>query len=453
MLRRVLVANRGEIAVRIISACRKLGMATVAVYSEADRDARHVRLADTSVCIGPPPSKDSYLKIVNVLSAAQVTLSDAIHPGYGFLAENAHFAEVCRESGFAFVGPGHEAIEKMGDKSVARETMIAAGVPVVPGSEGDVRTLEAALRVAEKIGYPVMVKASAGGGGRGMRIARHKDELTKAFDTARTEAAAAFGDGSVYLEKFIGRARHVEVQVLADSYGNVIHLGERDCSVQRRHQKLIEESPSPAVSAALRKRMGAAAVRAAKAVGYVNAGTVEFLLDEKGRFYFMEMNTRIQVEHPVTEMVTGVDLVEQQLRIAGGESIRLKQRDVNMAGHAIECRINAEDPEKGFSPSPGNVTRFSPPMEKNFRVDTHIEEGCAVPPHYDSLIAKAVVHADNRSGAIDSMLRALEKFRIEGIATTIPFHRKLLCQEAFRKGRVHTKFVEEEVLELQQRSR
>ena len=446
MFKRILIANRGEIAVRVIKACRKLGVETVAVYSQADRDSLHVKMADVAVCIGPPPSKESYLKIVNILSAAQVTQAEAIHPGYGFLAENAHFAEVCEECGFVFIGPGSDPIAKMGDKAIARETMMAAGVPVVPGSEGTVADATAALALAKEAGYPVMIKASAGGGGKGMRLARNRQELISAFGTAQAEAQSAFGDGAVYLEKFIGRARHVEVQMLADQHGNVVHLGERDCSVQRRHQKLIEESPSPAVNAGLRKRMGETAVRAAKAVNYVNAGTVEFLLDEEGAFHFMEMNTRIQVEHPITEMVTGVDLVEQQLRIAAGEALSFSQRDIKMKGHAIECRINAEDPDKGFMPSPGTVTHYSSPSDNGFRVDTHIYEGYTISPHYDSLIAKAIVHAKSRRAAIDSMLRALEKFTIDRIATTIPFHKMLLDHKDFRKGRVHTKFVEEDVM-------
>lgn len=446
MFKRILIANRGEIAVRVIRACRKLGIKAIAVYSQADRDCLHVRLADDRVCIGPSPSRESYLNIVRVLSAAEVTGAEAIHPGYGFLAENAHFAEVCRECGFTFIGPPAEAIRKMGDKSVARETMAVAGVPVVPGSKGALSDPKQAIRLAEEIGYPVLIKASAGGGGKGMRIAHNEDELLSAVEAARMEAKAAFGDGSVYLEKFIGRARHVKIQVLANMHGNVVHLGERDCSMQRRHQKLIEESPSPAVTQELRARMGEAAVQAAKSVGYTNAGTVEFLLDEDGRFYFMEMNTRVQVEHPVTEMVTGIDIVEHQIRIAAGEPLLFTQDNIAISGHAIECRVNAEDPDRGFMPCPGRVTRFSEPSGNGVRLDTHLYEGYEIPRYYDSLLGKLIVHEDSRPQAIDAMLQALDRLVIEGVATTIPIHRKLLQHEAFRAGRVHTKFVEEDFL-------
>jgi acetyl-CoA carboxylase biotin carboxylase subunit len=446
MLKTVLIANRGEIAVRVIRACRELGIRTVAVYSEADRDSLHVQMADKAICIGPAKSKDSYLKIVSVLSAAEISNADAIHPGYGFLSEKAHFAEVCRDCGFIFVGPPPDAIAKMGDKAVARETMRAAGVPVIPGSEGTVSELSDALRLAERIGYPVIIKAAAGGGGKGMRIARDRDELTSGFATAQAEAGSAFGDNSVYLEKFIARARHVEIQVLADTHGNAIHLGERDCSMQRRHQKLIEESPSPAVDADLRRRMGEAAVRAAKAVGYVNAGTVEFILSETGEFYFMEMNTRIQVEHPVTEMITGVDLVQQQLRIAAGERLPFTQDDIRFSGHAIECRINAEDPDQNFRPNPGKITAFAPPSGDGWRMDTHIYPGYTVPVHYDSLLGKLIVQAADREAAIDSMLKALDACVIEGVRTTIPFHKRLLRDPNFRRGKIHTKYVEEEFL-------
>lgn len=446
MFNTVLIANRGEIAVRIIRACRGLGIQTVAVYSEADKDSLHVRLADKAICIGPAKSKDSYLKIVSILSAAEISGAEAIHPGYGFLSENAHFADVCRDCGFVFIGPPPEAIEKMGDKAVAKETMKAAGVPVIPGSDGVLNDLNDALRLADAIGYPVIVKASAGGGGRGMRIARDRDELTSGFATAQAEAKSAFGDGSVYLEKFIGRARHVEIQVLADAHGNAIHLGERDCSMQRRHQKLIEESPSPAVDADLRKRMGEAAVLAAKATGYVNAGTVEFILDETGNFYFMEMNTRIQVEHPVTEMVTGVDLVEQQLRVAAGDRLPFSQEDVRFSGHAVECRINAEDSTKNFRPCPGQITNFFFLSLNGWRLDTHLYPGYNIPVHYDSLLAKLIVHGKSREEAIRSMQRALGECVIEGVSTTIPFHQKLLEDPGFQHGRVHTKYVEEEFL-------
>ena len=447
MLKSILIANRGEIAVRIIRACKKLGIKTVAVYSQADKEAMHVHLADDAVCIGPPASKDSYLNIARILAAGEITGAEAIHPGYGFLAENAHFAEVCQECGFAFIGPPADAIRRMGDKAVARETMAAAKVPVVPGSDGTLSDPKEAVHLAEKIGFPVMIKASAGGGGKGMRIAQNKDELLSAVTTARSEAQAAFGDGSVYLEKFIARARHVEIQVLADAHGNVVHLGERDCSMQRRHQKLIEESPSPAVDQDLRARMGKAAVRAAKAVGYVNAGTVEFLLNEDGGFYFMEMNTRIQVEHPVTEMVTGIDLVEQQIRIASGQTLPFGQPDIKLTGHAIECRINAEDASKGFMPCAGKIGRYFEPMTNNTRVDTHAYAGYTVPHHYDSLLAKLIVHEQSRPEAIQAMLRALDEYKIEGITTTIPFHKQLLQFEGFREGRVHTKCVEEDFLQ------
>ena len=446
MLERILIANRGEIAVRVIRACRKLGIETVAIYSQADKDSLHAQRADVAVCVGPPPSKDSYLNSFHILSVADITQVDAIHPGYGFLAENAHFAELCHECGFVFIGPPPEAIRKMGDKAVAKETMRAAGVPVVPGSEGVLSDADAAARLAEDIGYPVLIKAAAGGGGRGMRIAQNRKELASAFGTAQAEAQSAFGDGSVYLEKFIGRARHVEIQVLADTHGNVVHLGERDCSLQRRHQKLIEESPSPAVNAELRTCMGEAAKRAAKSVGYVNAGTVEFLLDEEGDFYFMEMNTRIQVEHPITEMVTGVDLVEQQIRVASGEDLPFSQQDVKITGHAVECRINAEDPDKGFRPCPGKLVRYSEPLSNSARIDTHVYTGYCVPPYYDSLLAKLIVHEQTRREAIHTMLRALDEYVIHGIATTIPFHKKLLQHKEFQNGRVHTKFVEEDVL-------
>jgi len=446
MLKTVLIANRGEIAVRVIRACRELGIRTVAVYSEADRESLHVRMADKAICIGPPKSKDSYLKIVSVLSAAEISNADAIHPGYGFLSEKAHFAEVCRDCGFIFIGPPPDAIAKMGDKAVAKETMRAAGVPVIPGSEGTVGDVDAAVRLAQDIGYPVIIKAAAGGGGKGMRIARDRDELTSGFATAQAEAGSAFGDNSVYLEKFIARARHVEIQVLADAHGNAVHLGERDCSMQRRHQKLIEESPSPAVDADLRRRMGEAAVRAAKAVGYVNAGTVEFILSETGEFYFMEMNTRIQVEHPVTEMITGVDLVQQQLRVAAGEPLPFTQDDIRFSGHAIECRINAEDPDQNFRPSPGKITAFVPPSGNGWRMDTHLYPGYTVPVFYDSLLAKLIVHAANRQAAIGSMLQALDACVIEGVRTTIPFHKRLLRDPNFQRGTVHTKYVEEEFL-------
>ena len=445
-IQRVLIANRGEIAVRVIRGCHKLGLETVAVYSEADRDALHVRLANQAVCIGPPRSRDSYLKVVRVLSAAEITECDAIHPGYGFLSENAHFAEACEACGFVFIGPPPQAIASMGDKSVARETVQKAGAPIMPGSDGPVASAADARKVAQAIGFPVIVKASAGGGGRGMRVARSPDELEKMFATAQAEAGAAFGRSDVYLEKYLDRARHVEIQVLADAHGNCVYLGERDCSTQRRHQKLIEESPSPVLTAELRRQMGEAAVKTAQAVGYRSAGTVECLVGEDGFWCFMEMNTRLQVEHPVTEMVTGVDIVEQQLRIAQGHPLPFRQEDIQYRGHAIECRINAEDPARGFRPCPGLIERFSAPNNARCRVDTHLYEGYRVPSHYDSLIAKVITHGKDRATAIGQMDVILRTMQIEGIATTVPFHLALLADPAFREGKVHTQFVENDFL-------
>ena len=440
MFKKVLIANRGEIALRIIRVCKQLGIKTVAVYSQADRDSLHVRFADEAVCIGPPPGRESYLKIPRIIAAAEVTGADAIHPGYGFLAENAGFAEICTTSGIKFIGPTPEMISSMGDKAVAKETMRKAGVPVVPGSESVVGSAEQAREIARSIGYPVIIKASAGGGGRGMRIVREDGEMENAFGTARHEAEQAFSNPEVYLEKYIEQPRHVEVQVFGDEHGNVIHFGERDCSVQRRHQKLIEESPSPVVDDALRTRMGEAAIKGCKAVNYVNAGTVEFLVDRDRNFYFMEMNTRIQVEHPVTEQVTGHDLIKLQLRIAAGE--RLPRRKIVQRGHAIECRINAEDPAHDFRPSPGKITDFHMPGGFGVRVDTHAYAGYTVPPYYDSLIAKLIVYAQTREGAINKMAGALEEFVIEGIKTTIPFHRQVMQNEKFRSGRFDTSFLD-----------
>jgi acetyl-CoA carboxylase biotin carboxylase subunit len=430
----------------VIRACHKLGLETVAVYSEADRDALHVRLATQAVCIGPPPSRESYLKVVRVLSAAEITECDAVHPGYGFLSENAQFAEACEASGFVFIGPPPQAIASMGDKSVARETVQRAGAPIMPGSDGPVASVADARKIAQHIGFPVIVKASAGGGGRGMRVARSPDELEKMFATAQAEAGAAFGRSDVYLEKYLERARHVEIQVLADAHGHCVYLGERDCSTQRRHQKLIEESPSPALTAELRRQMGEAAVKAAQAVGYRSAGTVECLVGQDGFWCFMEMNTRLQVEHPVTEMVTGVDIVEQQLRIAQGEPLPFRQEDIQIRGHAIECRINAEDPAHGFRPCPGLVEKFSAPNGCRCRVDTHLYDGYRVPAHYDSLIAKVITHGEDRATAIGQMDVILRTMQIDGVATTIPFHLALLADPAFREGRVHTQFVEKEFL-------
>ncbi len=434
MFKKILIANRGEIALRIIRTCKELGIKTVAVYSEADRYSLHVRFADEAVCIGPGPSKESYLNIPRIIAAAEITNAEAIHPGYGFLAENAMFAEICESSGIKFIGPTPDAIEAMGDKALAKETMRKAGVPVIPGSDGVVETLEQAREIANEIGYPIMLKAAAGGGGKGMRMVRNDEELENAWQTARAEAEAAFGNPAVYIEKFIEKPRHIEIQILADEHGNVIHLGERDCSIQRRHQKLIEESPSPIVTPELREAMGQAAVKGAKSVKYRNAGTIEFLVDKDGNFYFMEMNTRIQVEHPVTEMVYGIDIVREQIRIASGEKLGIKQKQIKPNGHAIECRINAEDPFNGFRPSPGKITALHFPGGFGVRVDSHIYQEYVVPPYYDSMIAKLIVHAKNRDEAIARMLRALDEFVIEGVHTTIPFHIKILNSPQFRSG-------------------
>jgi acetyl-CoA carboxylase biotin carboxylase subunit len=438
---KVLIANRGEIAVRIIRACRELGIRTVAAFSQADEDALHVQLADEAVCIGPPQSVQSYLKVARIISAAEITGAEAIHPGYGFLAENPQFAEVCEGCGIRFIGPPASSIQLMGDKAAARRMAAAHGVPVLPGSEHPVRDLEEARRVTKDIGYPVIVKASAGGGGKGMRVVEAPELLESSLATAAAEAAAAFGDASLYLERFLPDPRHVEIQILMDAHGNGIHLGERDCSIQRRHQKLLEESPSPALTEAIRGAMGRAALSVAQAAGYRNAGTVEFLLDERGNFYFMEMNTRIQVEHPVTEMVTGVDLVKAQLRIAAGEALDVGQSDVCLNGHSLECRINAEDPDR-FLPSPGRVTDFRPPGGPGVRVDTHAYVGYVIPPFYDSLLAKVIVHGRDREEAIARMQRALDEMLVEGVQTTIPFHQKTLRHPDFLTGRTSTRFLE-----------
>jgi acetyl-CoA carboxylase biotin carboxylase subunit len=442
MFSKVLIANRGEIAVRIIAACRELGIATVAVHSEADRECLHCKLADESVCIGPAPSDASYLNVTAVMAAAEITGADAVHPGYGFLAENAHFAEVVGECGLTFIGPPPDAIRLMGNKAQARRSVAAAAVPVVPGSELALTSRDEALDMARLIGYPVILKASAGGGGRGMRLANADDELRAAYDTARSEAERAFGDDSVYLEKYLLRPRHIEFQVLADSRGRVIHLGERECSIQRRHQKIVEEAPSVALSPELRDEMGRAAVAAARAAKYVNAGTVEFLLAEDGSFFFMEMNTRIQVEHPVTELVTGVDLVKEQLRIAAGEPMSIpKRRQVVASGHAIEFRINAEDPVT-FAPSPGKISHLALPGGPGVRVDTHIYSGYTIPSTYDSLMAKLLVWGEDRDEAIVRGRRALEMFRVEGVKTSIPLHLRILDEEDFRAGRLSTQFMD-----------
>jgi len=443
---KLLIANRGEIALRILRSCRELGIATVAVYSTVDKNALHVQLADEAVCVGEAPSSKSYLNIPNILSAAISRGADAIHPGYGFLAENDRFAEICNDHGLIFVGPSPEAIRSMGDKSTAKATMQKVGVPTIPGSEGLLESPQEAARLAQAMGYPVMIKATAGGGGRGMRLVPSADQLENLFKAAQGEAEAAFGNPGLYLEKFVDRPRHVEVQVLADRHGNVVHLGERDCSIQRRHQKLLEEAPSTAVSAELRQAMGDAAVAAARSINYEGAGTVEFLVDRDGHFYFMEMNTRIQVEHPVTEVVTGVDLIAEQLRIAGGEPLSIKQEDVRLCGHAIECRINAEDPRQNFRPAPGKITGWLPPGGPGVRVDSHVYTGYEIPPFYDSLIGKLIVWGTDRDHALKRMRRALSECAITGIPTTIEFHLALLDRPEFQRGEVHTKFVEQKML-------
>ncbi len=443
MIKKLLIANRGEIAVRIIRACRELGIESVAVYSEADKEALHVQLADEAYCIGPTASKDSYLNFTNIISVANLTRCDAIHPGYGFLAENAAFAELCRDCNIIFVGPTPEAISKMGTKDVARETMRKAGVPIVPGSEGIIDSADEAIDLANQIGYPVIIKATAGGGGKGIRVAANEAELIKGIQITQQEALTAFGNSGVYIEKYIEDFRHVEIQVMADNFGNVIHLGERDCSIQRRLQKLLEESPSPALDGEVREEMGQAAVKAAKAVDYTGAGTVEFIYDYHNRkFYFMEMNTRIQVEHPVTEMVTGTDLIKEQIYIASGEKLSLAQEDVTFTGWSIECRINAENPEKNFMPSPGIINMYLPPGGLGVRVDSAAYPGYKIPPYYDSMIAKVITYGKTRDEAISRMKRSLSEFVIEGIHTTIPFHLKLLNHEKFIEGEFNTKFLE-----------
>ncbi len=443
---KILIANRGEIALRILRTCEEMGISTVAVHSTIDRHALHVQLADEAVCIGDSPSSKSYLNIPNIIAAALTRNATAIHPGYGFLAENARFAEICADHQISFIGPSPEAMRAMGDKSTAKETMIRAGVPTVPGSEGLVMSDREAFRIARKIGYPVMIKATAGGGGRGMRLVREESELTKLFLAAQGEAEAAFGNPGVYLEKFIERPRHIEFQILADSYGNAIHLGERDCSIQRRHQKLLEEAPSPALTPELREKMGMAAVMAAKSINYVGAGTIEFLLDASGAFYFMEMNTRIQVEHPVTEMITGLDLIAEQIRVAQGERLQLTQDQVILKGHAIECRINAEDPDRGFRPQPGRISGYLPPGGPGVRMDSHVYTDYEIPPYYDSLIGKLIVWGPNRDAAIKRMKRALRECAITGVTTTLGFHQKILETPAFLKGEVYTNFVEQIML-------
>ena len=444
MFKKVLIANRGEIALRIIRACRELGIQTVAVYSEADRESLHVRFADDDVCIGPPPGRQSYLRIPNLIAAAEITGADAIHPGYGFLAENADFADTCRSSNIVFIGPTGDQIRAMGDKATARRLAKEAGVPTVPGSPDTLEDLDQALGIAGEIGYPVIIKATAGGGGKGMRIAQDAEQFAEVFNLAQNEALAAFGNGAVYVEKYLARPRHVEIQVLGDNHGNVTHLGERDCSVQRRHQKLIEESPSPALTPELRRQMGEAAVKLAAAIGYSGAGTIEFLLDSDGEFYFMEMNTRIQVEHPVTEMVTSFDLVKEQIRVASGEALSFKGDGSRLRGHAIECRVNAEDPYRNFQPSPGHITAYHPPGGPGVRVDSHVYAGYTVPPYYDSLLAKVIVHGNTREEALGRMGLALDSFILEGVTTTIPFLARVIRHPDFAAGRVDTKFLERE---------
>jgi len=440
---KILIANRGEIALRILRTCEEMGISTVAVHSTIDRHALHVQLADEAVCIGESPSSKSYLNIPNIIAAALTRNATAIHPGYGFLAENARFAEICADHQISFIGPTPDAIRAMGDKSTAKETMQRAGVQTVPGSEGLLMSDREAEAIAQKIGYPVMIKATAGGGGRGMRLVHDESELTKLFLAAQGEAEAAFGNPGVYMEKFVVRPRHIEFQILADSYGNVIHLGERDCSIQRRHQKLLEEAPSPVLSPELREKMGTAAVMAAKSINYVGAGTIEFLLDQSGTFYFMEMNTRIQVEHPVTEMITGLDLIAEQIRIAQGEKLQLTQDQVVLKGHAIECRINAEDPDHSFRPQPGRISGYLPPGGPGVRMDSHVYTDYEIPPYYDSLIGKLIVWGPNRDAAIKRMKRALRECAITGVPTTIGFHQRILETPAFLEGEVYTNFVEQ----------
>ncbi len=446
MFTKILIANRGEIALRIIRACREMGITSVAVYSEADSASLHVREADEAICIGPAASAKSYLHIPSIISAAEISGTDAIHPGYGFLAENAHFAEICEACNIKFIGPKAGAIAGMGVKATARKTMIAAGVSVLPGSEGVVEKPEDAIEIARRIGYPVMIKASAGGGGKGMRIAQNEGELLKAIQTAKTEAQAAFGNAEVYLEKYVEEPRHIEFQLMADDYGNVVYLGERDCSLQRRNQKLIEEAPSTALNQQLRAKMGADAVKAAKAVNYSGAGTVEFLLDKHNNYYFIEMNTRIQVEHPVTELITGIDLIKEQIRVAAGEKLGYTQSDIKINGWAMECRINAENPDKNFMPSPGTITTYHPPGGPGVRIDSIAYAGYSIPPFYDSMIGKLIVWGRDRDEVINRMKRALLEYEIEGVHTTIPFHLKVLDNAFFQRGQVYTNFIQCRIL-------
>ncbi len=449
MFGKILIANRGEIALRVIRACREMGIRTVAVYSQADRESLHVRFADEDVCIGPPLARESYLNIPRIIAAAEITGAEAIHPGYGFLAENAEFSEICDRSEITFIGPSPQQIRLMGDKAAARRTMLEVGVPIVPGTDA-IASADEAIHAAREIGFPVLIKAAAGGGGKGMRVARDEAEFARQYGMARNEAGAAFGDDTVYLEKYLARPRHIEFQVLGDRHGRVTHLGERDCSTQRRHQKLIEESPSPVLTPELRAAMGDAAVRGAQAIGYVGAGTIEFLLDEDGSYYFMEMNTRIQVEHPVTEMTTGYDLIKEQIRAAAGLPLSVAEGPVELRGHAIECRINAENPDRDFAPSPGVIQIFHPPGGPGVRLDTHVYAGYKVPPFYDSLLAKLIVHGTDRPEAIARMRNALSSFVLEGVHTTIPFLLEVLDHPEFVAGNVDTKFLERMVLEKTQ---
>jgi len=449
MFKKVLIANRGEIALRVIRACKELGITTVAVYSTADENCLHVRFADEHVCIGPPASTDSYLNIPSIISAAEITGAEAIHPGYGFLAENSKFSEICHEHDIKFIGPSKDIIDTMGDKATARKTVSSANVPITPGTD-ILSSLEQGLEAAEQVGYPVMIKATAGGGGKGMRLAWDAEEFKKNFVLASSEAEKAFNNGDVYLEKFIEEPRHIEIQVLADEQGDCIHLGERDCSIQRRHQKLVEESPSPIMTLELREKMGLAAVNAAKAAGYTGAGTVEFLVDKHLNYYFMEMNTRIQVEHPVSEMVTGIDLVKEQIRVAAGERLIHEQKDVVMSGHSIECRINAENPFMNFIPSPGKITGLHVPGGFGVRVESHVYDGYEIPPHYDSMIAKLIVKGEDRDEAIRRMQRCLGEYIVEGVKTTIPIHKQIMTNEVFQAGQATTKFLED--FELQPES-
>ena len=446
VIKKILIANRGEIAVRIIRACREMGIETVAVYSEADKEALHTQLADEAVCIGPAPSKESYLNMERIISATIVSGADAIHPGFGFLSENSRFAELCEQCHITFIGPGSEVIAKLGNKQEARNTMIAAGVPVIPGSTEPIYDVETGSREAEKIGYPVIIKAALGGGGKGMRVADTPEEFAESFRTAQKEAQMAFGDDTMYIEHFVRHPRHIEFQILADEMGHVIHLGERDCSIQRNHQKMIEESPCAAISEELRKKMGEAAVKAAKAAGYVNAGTIEFLLEKNQKFYFMEMNTRIQVEHPVTEWVTGIDLVKEQIRIASGLPLSYRQEDVQLKGHAIECRINAENPAEGFRPSPGLITDLYLPGGKGIRVDSAVYSGCTIPPYYDSMIAKLIVWAQNREEAIRKMQSALGEVIIEGIDTNVDYQYEIFNHPDYLSGNIDVEFIENKVI-------